>query len=108
MPTEKKPKTRSILTICREGRSNTGVSYLLIESPMTGRQIEGFVARLCFRLDLDPEIALELVIKEKVGISKSRTIPWLNVVVAQEETLTRMMQIIDFEYRKALKELRLS
>ncbi|MGB2787328.1 MAG: hypothetical protein WBB94_03005, partial [Candidatus Saccharimonadaceae bacterium] len=84
MPTDKKPKTRSILVICQEEVSMTGASALSIESPMTGRQMEEFVALLCFILDLDPEIALELVIKEKVGISKSRTIPWLNVVVAQE------------------------
>lgn len=107
MPTDKKPKTRSILVICQEEVSMTGASALSIESPMTGRQMEEFVALLCFILDLDPEVALELVIEDEVPVSKSKAIPML-VIGVREETLTRMMQIIDFEYRKALKELRLS
>lgn len=101
MPTDKKPKTRSILVICQEEVSMTGASALSIESPMTGKQLEGFVALLCFRLELDPEVALKLVVEDEVGISKSRFIPCLTIGVSKK-TFRRMMQIIDPEYRKAL------
>lgn len=107
MPTDKKPKTQSIFSILQRGRPESGVSSLLIESPMTVKQLEGFVALLCYRLRLDPEVALKLVVKDKVEMSKSGSIPWLTIGV-RKKTFRHMMQIFDPEYRKALESLGLA
>ncbi len=107
MPIDKKPKTRTIFSIIQRGRPESGVGSLLIESPMTGKQLEGFVALLCYRLQLDPEVALNLVVEDEVEMSKSRSIPWLTIGV-RKKTFRRMMQIFDPEYRKALESLGLA